>query len=99
MAQLPGVFMATKKDGSTYYRASITYKSKHISLGSFDTEQKASNAYEEAAKLLSNPSLDIDSPSPHKQLSFEKWVSLVNFRDNGIYCKTPIYITTNFFLY
>lgn len=99
MAQLPGVFVAAKKNGSTYYRASITYKSKHISLGSFDTEQKASKAYEEATKLLSTPSLDIDSHSPRKQLSFEKWVSLVNFRDNGIYCKTPIYITTNFFLY
>ena len=29
---------ATKKDGSEYYRGNITYNSKHISLGSFETE-------------------------------------------------------------
>ena len=38
MASLPGVYKTNKKDGTLYYRASINYKGKHISLGSFDNE-------------------------------------------------------------
>ena len=30
-----GVFRAGKKDGTVYYRASLTKNGKHISLGSF----------------------------------------------------------------
>lgn len=30
-----GVFPARKKNGEVYYRASLTYKRKHISLGSY----------------------------------------------------------------
>ena len=33
-----GVF-AAQKDGSIYYRSSLTYKQKHISLGSFSSKQ------------------------------------------------------------
>lgn len=99
MALLPGTFVATKKDGTAYYRSAITYKNKHISLGSYDTEQAASKAYQEASKLLNSPSITLKHHSAKKCLSFEKWVSLINFRDNGIYCKTPIYVTTNYFLY
>ena len=29
-----GVYQTSKKDGSLYYRASLTYHAKHISLGS-----------------------------------------------------------------
>ena len=99
MGLLPGVFVATKKDGTTYYRSSITYKNKHISLGSYDTAPEASDAYEEAGKLLNTSSITINHHSLKMHLPFEKWVSLINFRDNGIYCKTPIYITTSYFLY
>ena len=38
---LPGVYIAYKKNGTAYYRASITYRNKHISLGSFHTEEDA----------------------------------------------------------
>ena len=37
-----GVYKTTKKDGSVYYRVSITYKNKHISIGSYDDEFLAS---------------------------------------------------------
>ena len=30
-----GIFRAVKKDGTVYYRASLTYRGKHISLGSY----------------------------------------------------------------
>lgn len=38
--QLTGVYTAKRKDGSTYFRASLTYRNKHISLGSYDHEKK-----------------------------------------------------------
>ena len=49
-----GVFEATKKNGSIYYRSSINYKGKHISLGSFDKEDDAHNAYMEAGEVLTD---------------------------------------------
>lgn len=96
---LPGAFKAVKKDGTIYYRSSITFKNKHISLGSFSTEAKASTAYIKAAKLLSSPELTIENFCSDFQLSFEKWVILINFRDNNIYFSTPIYVKKKFFYY
>ena len=42
---MEGCFSAQKKDGSLYYRASVTYRAKHISLGSFSVQENAGNAY------------------------------------------------------
>ena len=49
---LPGVYQAQKKDKTIYYRASITYRNKHISLGSFDNEDSANRAYHTADTIL-----------------------------------------------
>ena len=46
---LKGVFPATKIDGTIYYRSSINYSGKHISLGSFPSEDTAHLAYKEAS--------------------------------------------------
>ncbi|MBE5964505.1 MAG: hypothetical protein E7252_06155 [Lachnospira sp.] len=93
-----GVYIAYKKDGSLYYRASITHLSKHISLGSYDTCKDAHTAYLIAKDILySNKDLtDYDSES---LLSYDKWVILINYRDNNIYIKTPIYLSKNHFEY
>lgn len=97
---LPGVYKATKKDGTCYYRSSITFSGKHISLGSFDTEKKAHAAYLCADKLLHDESIAFEQYKENEMpLSFSKWTSLINFRDNGIYIKTPIYLHKNFFYY
>lgn len=53
---LKGVFPATKKDGTIYYRTSINYSGKHISLGSFASEEMAHLAYKEAPRLFLTPS-------------------------------------------
>lgn len=96
---LPGAYKATKKDGTVYYRASITYQKKHISLGSFDTEDDASKAYFTAEQLL-NSSLSIeDAFYMTRYLPFEKIVTLCNFRDNKMYIATPIYLRKNYFSY
>lgn len=93
MALSAGVFAAVKKNGQVYYRASITYRNKHISLGSFDTEEKAHAAYLDAGELIASSRYQVEDYVPDQvTLPFEKWVSLVNFRDNDLYIKTPIYL-------
>lgn len=98
MGSNTGVYTATKKDGTIYYRSSITFKNKHISLGSFPCFEDAHAAYEEAKQLISDTSETIDHYSIQK-LSFEKAVSLLNFRDHGLYAATPIYLQRHFFRY
>ena len=110
-----GVYPAQKKDGTPYWRASVTHKGKHISLGSYDDEIVAEHAYEEACELLrgaakgktsgdsisvEESSLGISDYSDRKRaLAFDKWVALVNFRDNGIWCRGPIYLRKGYFEY
>ena len=93
-----GVYEAKKKDGTVYYRASMTYKGKHISLGSRGTVEEANALYKEAHALL-NSDLFITDYSDECALSFDKWVILINFRDNGVYIKNPIYLSKRFFSY
>ena len=97
---LPGATQSKKKDGTVYYRSGITYQNKHISLGSYPTETDAHNAYLEASELLSTPAISLEQKLFHQTaLPFEKTVTLMNFRDNNIYIKTPIYLHTNYFSY
>ncbi len=97
--QLPGVYTAKHKDGSIYFRASVTYRNKHISLGSFSDPETAHAAYKTAGCLLNDASRTLAQYEPESALPFEKWVTLLNFRDNGIYFATPIYIRPKFFYY
>ena len=59
-SRLPGVYPAKKKDGTIYYRASLTHRGKHISLGSYDTMKTANKAYEEACNILRSKNCDIE---------------------------------------
>lgn len=102
-----GVYITQKKDKTEYYRASITYKNKHISLGSFDDIKKASAVYHEALSILDKKSahsvntenFTTTYDSVRLNIPFEKFIILLNFRDNGIYIKTPIYMCHKYFLY
>lgn len=97
---LPGVYTTKKKNGELLYRSSITYQGKHISLGSFPSEEIAHLAYLEAHRLFEGEIEDLSSYSSFRcHLPFEKWVTILNFRDNGIYFKTPIYLKHKYFLY
>ena len=97
---LPGVYIAKKKNGTTYYRASITYRGKHISLGSYSLEEDANQAYQFGTDILSTPDTYSLSDYPHNcVLPFDKWIVLINFRDNKLYFKNPIYIKKRYFLY
>lgn len=95
-----GVFKATKKDGTVYYRSSITYNNKHISLGSFENENGAHNAYLEADNIISSNNMSLEEAlNTMGYLTFDKIVSLYNFRDNGIYSANPLYISGKIIYY
>ena len=98
--KLPGVYETTQKNGTVTYRSSLTYQSKHISLGSYATKEEAHAAYLLARKLLSDDCLTLTSYSETGSvIPFEKWVILLNFRDNGLYFATPIYLRQKYFEY
>ena len=97
---LDGVYTATKKNGEIYYRSSITFRRKHISLGSYHNELLAHLAYRVASNIIDeNSTVTINDYQPTSVLSFEKWVILINFRDNKIYLGHPIYVRPKFFYY
>lgn len=96
---LPGVYINHQKNNIISYRSSITYKNKHISLGSFDEEDKAHNAYLVAKRIINDKSITISECSDYDPLRFDKLVSVINLRDNGVYLKNPIYLSKSFFSY
>lgn len=94
-----GVYEARKKDSTVYYRASFTYKNKHISLGSFDNEEDAACAYREALLVTRSECAIHDYKKMCNVLPFSKFVTIVNYRDKDIYIKTPIYLMNRYFIY
>ena len=99
-----GAYPAQKKDGTPYWRASVTHKGKHISLGSFDDETVAERAYREACVVLRGyADKALPEISDYREgtcaMPFSKWVALINFRDNGIWCRGPIYLRKGYFEY
>lgn len=99
MAHIPGVTTAKKKDGTVYYRSSMTIQSKHISLGSFASPEKAGRAYQEACAIVRDGQYELADYDDCFALDFFKFVILVNYRSSGIYFKNPIYLQTGFFYY
>lgn len=105
MRKLAGVYETKLKNGKKSYRSSITFRAKHISLGSFSNATNANLAYLEAQKLLHQKEdysiLDIEFwfSKANFSLPFEKIVVLLNFRDNGIYFHSPIYLYNHYFHY
>lgn len=95
-----GVYEARKKDNSIYYRASLTHRGKHVSLGSYETAKAARKAYLFSAKLLREGDQKIiDYDEKKCPIPFDKWVLLINMRDNGMYCNGPIYLRNRYFEY
>ena len=94
-----GVFPALKKNGEAYFRASLTCRRKHISLGSFPTAEEAHAAYLEGRRVLEDNTLTPENYPADCPLPFEKWVCLANYRDNGIYFGNPIYVGRRLFYY
>lgn len=96
-----GVYATSLKDGTQSFRASVTYKSKHISLGSYSSFQCANEVYIEADALLkADVRYEVaEYDRTEHRLPFSKWVALLNFKNNGIYCRGPIYLRERYFEY
>jgi hypothetical protein len=97
--RLPGVYPQLKKNKELYYRSSITFRRRHISLGSYDTMLKAHAAYLEGTMIIKDKEITLEDYTNHRILNHNKWVVLLNFRDNKLYFNTPIYIRPNHFEY
>ena len=98
--RLPGVYPRTREDGKTVdYRASLTWRGKHIALGSYKKEEEAHGAYLFALSIIRSSTFKIQDYTPDVPLRFEKCVTLVNFRDNGLYITTPRDLRKKDFLY
>lgn len=96
--KLDGVYYTELKNGTKNYRASITYKTKHISLGSFTNPEAANAAYMDAKSIISSD-CGVDQYNNSMNISFEKYIVLINYRDNNIYFTTPIYLGKKMFYY
>lgn len=96
---LPGVYIDVKKNGQKNYRASITVNNKHISLGSYNNEIQASAAYSLAHSILEDSSYSCYNYSESYPIKYDKYVSLINLRDNHLYFSNPIYIRKRYFSY
>lgn len=94
-----GVYVYVTPSGKTLYRASVTKNGRHISLGSYPSEDKAHKAYVTALKVLEDVSISLNDFQDFKALKYEKAVILINLRDNGIYFGTPIYLKKGYFNY
>ena len=99
MNKYKGVTTAKKKNGDIYYRSSMTIKSKHVSLGSFDDQKKAAKAYKEACEIIRDKRYELEDYNESFALDFEKFVVLMNYRNTGILFKTPIYLLRGYFFY
>lgn len=99
MKRNTGVYTTTQKNGKISYRVSLTYRRKHISLGSYDNADTAGHIYDEGRRILDDPTITLESYTPDLCIPFAKYVILVNFRDNGIYFPTPIYLRRQYFEY
>lgn len=94
-----GVYVTEQKSGKVSYRSSLTYKNKHIALGSYDTYELAKKVYEEGCLILADRNYSVDGNREGLSIPFEKFVILINFRDNGIYSANPLYIRKNYISY
>lgn len=97
---MEGAYRSVRKDGSVYYRSSINYKSTHVSLGSYATEEEASQAYQEARSLYFDEEIGLENFHDHiRVLPVDKIICILNHRDHGMYLKTPIYMQKDYIQY
>jgi len=99
MQEAKGVYVTQKKNGEPSFRASITYRNKHIALGSFKTYEEAAKVYKIAALLIRDNDRSIEDYKKSWPISFDKVVVLINFRDNGLYTSNPMYVRKNYISY
>lgn len=94
-----GIYTTRQKNGTVVHRASITYRRKHISLGTFFEYDIACKVYSEGKSVLSDSGITLEDFHDNYHLSHAKFISLINFRDNNVYIANPIYLKKGYFEY
>ena len=95
-----GISISRYRNGQEYYRVSITFRSRHISLGSTSDASEAGKIFEAGRlALYSEMKLSDWSEGLMSPLPFHRYVSLLNFRINGIYIKNPVFLRKSYFSY
>lgn len=91
-------YIYTKQSGDTVkYRVYYMYQSKKIYIGIYETSEKAQEVYAWVdTKMSSGFSLEDYLGSP---IAFDKFITLLNFKNNGAYFSVPIYIFPDHFKY
>lgn len=94
-----GIYIAYDKNDNPYYRVAVTLNGHHVSLGNFKSESDSLKCYEEYIRIVSDNDISAEQYDKEMKLSFEKFILLINYRDNHVYFPKPIYLKKNFFLY
>ena len=84
-------------NGNTKYKVYFVYESNKIYLGIYPSMETAQKALEEAQMIMEAPKGPPDFN--FFTLSYQKIVSLCNFRDHRKYIKNPIYLYATYFHY
>ena len=99
MSSSAGVYKAKKKDGTEYFRCSVTVKGKHISLGSYDSEDEAAAVYKAAKAIIDCKDISSISYDDFTVIPYQKYVILLNLKITGVYFPNPILLKKNYFEY
>ncbi|MHC1749914.1 MAG: hypothetical protein AB9856_16700 [Cellulosilyticaceae bacterium] len=86
-----------------HYRVYYLYKKHKIYLGLYPSEATALEALQLVESLMIQEGVPFSLkklvPPNEMLLSFKKYISLINFRDNGLLIHNPIYIFKDYFKY
>ena len=80
------------------FRVYYLYKTKKIYLGLYNNSESASLAYDFVQQIFEGD-LTVDAYTVDIPISFDKFISCINFRDSNFYFKTPIYVYKDCFKY
>lgn len=89
------------------YQAKISLDGRRISLGTFSSKQKEKKACDSAKQIYFSNDITLDDAlimfeekgEEGLNISFDILISILNYRDNRIFIKTPIYIRLNYISY
>ncbi|MGL4345591.1 MAG: hypothetical protein ACRCTE_10360 [Cellulosilyticaceae bacterium] len=85
------------KNNFTQYTVYYLYKSKKIYIGIYNSEIEAQEAYNYTNRVF-REGISIETYSPGR-IAFQKFITLVNFRDHGMFINHPIYVCSGYFKY
>lgn len=103
--KIKNVYKIVDSKNKVYYKALISLKGKRINLGRYKTENMGALACKEAYRLYSAYDitlyniLSMYEDNKGVIIPFYTMISIINYRDNKIFLRNPIYIRYNYISY